>query len=523
MFGAVRAFFAPKRRRADAQDDEQECKDAAKRRRAESGARAAESTTARAESGAFDGAHVEGNEECDDGVTMMLVAREGEDTSGVEPTDDDDDDDDNGAVAVAAAAAAAATTSKDEKKNKKKKKKTKKKKEKKEKKEKTKKKTKRKNEETCAVHVEASADTKPQYETEKPLAERKENLIGSDVMENDDDDEWFPEGDEMDEMMDSDDEWLPASEDVEESMQEDDDEWLSKDDDMDETRDKKDKKKKDKKKRKTSKCVLCKCAVAQRTVSKYFVGLLHTDVFGPVFNRFTRTKRKRIGTIDPNQKFCQGDGLCRACASMCGDCVRDRDEWKFESTSETARKLAVFQDYIVQKCEGKLPRNEDLATIARWNNENDEERDGVPIGSWWCKLNSPKGAERLERLKNFDDASKNALAYLATCALREDRSLQTVHDVRKLAIYHDYVVQKYKGKLPRGTDLATIARWNNENAEERDGVPIGTWWYTLNRPESAERLERLKNFDDASKNALAYLATCAPREHGNRKPGRKAK
>ena len=63
---------------------------------------AADSTTARAESGAFDGAHVEGNEECDDGVTMMLVAREGEDTSGVEPTDDDDDDDDNGAVAVAA-------------------------------------------------------------------------------------------------------------------------------------------------------------------------------------------------------------------------------------------------------------------------------------------------------------------------------------------------------------------------------------------------------------------------------------
>ena len=59
--------------------------------------------------------------------------------------------------------------------------------------------------------------------------------------------------------------------------------------------------------------------------------------------------------------------------------------------------------------------------------------------------------------------------------------------------------------------------------EERDGVPIGKWWYSLNRPEAAERLERLKNFDDASKNALAYLETCVPREHGNRKPGRKAK
>jgi len=129
----------------------------------------------------------------------------------------------------------------------------------------------------------------------------------------------------------------------------------------------------------------------------------------------------------------------------------------------------------------------------------------------------------LERLTNFDDASKNALAYLATCALREDRSLHTVHDVRKLAIFRDYIVQKCKGKLPRKEDLATIARWNDENAEERDGVPIGEWWYNLNRPKVAERLERLKNFDDASKNALAYLATCALREHGNRKPVRKAK
>jgi len=276
---------------------------------------------------------------------------------------------------------------------------------------------------------------------------------------------------------------------------------------------------KDKKKRKTSTCVLCKCAVAQRTVSEYFVGLLLTDVFGPVFNRFSRTKRKRIGTIDPNQKFCQGDGLCRACASMCGDCVRDRDERKFESTSETARKLAVFQDHVVQKCKGKLPRSGDLATLARWNNENDEERDGVPIGSWWWELNRPEFAERLERLKNFDDASKNALAYLATCALREDRSLHTVHDVRKLKVFHAHVVQKCKGKLPRREDLATIARWNNENDEERDGVPIGTWWYDLNLPKFAERLERLKNFDDASKNALAYLATCAFREHGKTRLG----
>ena len=56
MLGGIRAFFAPKRRRDAAQHDGEQGKGDAKRRRAARGARAADLTTAHAESGAFDGA-----------------------------------------------------------------------------------------------------------------------------------------------------------------------------------------------------------------------------------------------------------------------------------------------------------------------------------------------------------------------------------------------------------------------------------------------------------------------------------
>ena len=74
MFESLRAFFAPKRRRDDAQQDEEQAK-----RRAEIGARAVDSTSA---GGAFDGAgDTEFAEKRDNGV-----ARGGQGTSGAEPT-----------------------------------------------------------------------------------------------------------------------------------------------------------------------------------------------------------------------------------------------------------------------------------------------------------------------------------------------------------------------------------------------------------------------------------------------------
>ena len=175
-------------------------------------------------------------------------------------------------------------------------------------------------------------------------------------------------------------------------------------------------------KRKTSKCVLCNHADACRTVGMFFVGTLVFDMFDSVFNRYSRTKKKQIGTIDKNQTFRQGDGLCVTCSALFEDCVRDGLDWKCELIVDAARKLKILSAHVRDHLDGKLPRCPDVATLARWDHEDAGERHGVQVGMWWYDLNHSKCEERLKRLRNFDDASKNALEYLETCEPRKAKT-----------------------------------------------------------------------------------------------------
>ena len=77
------------------------------------------------------------------------------------------------------------------------------------------------------------------------------------------------------------------------------------------------------------------------------------------------------------------------------------------------------------------------------------------------------------------------------------------------------------GKVPRAKDVATVARWDHEDAGERDAVPVGHFWYTLTHSTDKERLQRLRNFDDDSKNALESLAKCEPRKANLNMPSKK--
>ncbi|CAL51398.1 unnamed product [Ostreococcus tauri] len=272
------------------------------------------------------------------------------------------------------------------------------------------------------------------------------------------------------------------------------------------------------------KCVLCNRADACRTVNMFFVGALVIDVFQPIFNRYSRIKKKQIGTIDKNQTFRQGDGLCAACSALFEDCVRRWLDWKFELIVDAARKLKIFSAHVRDHLDGKLPRKNDVATLARWDHDDDGERDGVPVGDWWYNLNRSLGQERLKRLRKFDEDSNNALQYLETCVLREDgyAYMNTAHDARKLKIFSAHVRDHLDGKLPRKNDVATLARWDHEDDGERDGVPVGQFWYNLNRSTDKERLKRLRKFDEDSKHALEYLETCEPRK-AKALPGRNAK
>ena len=375
MIGAIRAFFAPKRRRDDAQHDKEQGKGGAKRRRAASGARAADSTTAHAETGAFDGAGVELAEKRDNGVSTMRVARGVQGTSGAEPIGGADEN-------PAAAKATAKTKAKTKKKQKK------------------------------------------QKKEKKQKEQKKEKKVAVD-----DEREWLPARDDAEDSMDNEHEWLPFAEKRDNGVTtmrvargEQGASGAEPTSGVDENpaaaaTNNKVKTKRKTKRKKTAKCVLCKHAVAKRTVSNFFVGLSHDDVFGSVFDRFSRTKQKRIGTIDPNQQLCQGDGLCKTCASIFEDCVLDWGEWKFGLTANDARKLQILSAHVRDKLKGKLPRVWDVATLARWDHENAEERDGVRIGRFWNRIHRSK--ERLTHVQNFDDASKNALEYLETCEPRK--------------------------------------------------------------------------------------------------------
>jgi len=224
-----------------------------------------------------------------------------------------------------------------------------------------------------------------------------------------------------------------------------------------------------------------------------------------------------------------GDGACGACvkyhASQIIYTPQNVAYLKHNSrTTHDARKLQILSAHVRDTLNGKLPRRGDVATLARWDHENAEEREGVPIGNFWKNLTWRK--DRLERLRNFDDASAKELEFLERCVFRENlRGCQAIataeaDNARKIKILSAHVRDTLNGKLPRQGDVATLARWDRENAEEKDGVPIGRFWHDLKYSKNKERRERLRNFDDASKNALEYLETCEPRkvERLGRKP-----
>ena len=214
---------------------------------------------------------------------------------------------------------------------------------------------------------------------------------------------------------------------------------------------------------------------------------------------------------------------CEACPALFEDCVRAWPDWKFELIVDAARKLKILSAHVRDHLDGKLPRANDVATLARWDHEDAGERDGVQVGKFWYDLNHSTDKERLKRLRKFDDASKHALEYLETCVFREDgyAYMNTAHDARKLKIFSAHVRDHLDGKLPRLRDVATLARWDHEDDGERDGVPVGLWWYDLNRSKCEDRLKRLRNFDEDSNNALEYLERCEPRK--DKTQGRNAK
>ena len=99
--------------------------------------------------------------------------------------------------------------------------------------------------------------------------------------------------------------------------------------------------------------------------------------------------------------------------------VRDKENARFDVEGDS-RRVRIFAKYVLEKCDGLLPRDKDVAALAGWEHE-DAGVAQVPVGTWWRDFSSAKKGERKKRVEESapDEATKKALQYLAQCPMRE--------------------------------------------------------------------------------------------------------
>jgi len=267
-------------------------------------------------------------------------------------------------------------------------------------------------------------------------------------------------------------------------------------------------------------CALCKSAQGAHSISNWYCGQTFDTIFGPALFQLTRKKQDQIGTIDPNLVICEGDMVCGSCASFSTFVVRDRSDCAYENRTEDARKVVIFATHVLEKCGGELPRTNDVAALAGWERE-DADMAQVAVGAWWYDFSIKNDGDRKKRVAESarDEATKKALQYLAQCEKRDKENARrdVEGDSRRVCIFATHVLKKCGGQLPRKGDVAELAGWEHEDADLAQ-VKVGDWWYEFFMMNDGARKKRVEESarDEATQDALQYLAQCPIRDHGKR-------
>ena len=104
-------------------------------------------------------------------------------------------------------------------------------------------------------------------------------------------------------------------------------------------------------------------------------------------------------------------------------CEPREDESRFATAvEEDRRRLAIFETYVKEQCNGKLPRGGDsVRTLHGWNDPDAVAVD-APIGRWWYDVKQRDDGARLRRVRETgDEATIKTLEYLDTCEPRPRR------------------------------------------------------------------------------------------------------
>jgi hypothetical protein len=87
-----------------------------------------------------------------------------------------------------------------------------------------------------------------------------------------------------------------------------------------------------------------------------------------------------------------------------------------------SRRVCILAKYVLEECDGQLPRPGDVAALAGWEHE-DAVVAQVKVAQWWRNFSRNYGGERKQRVEESarDEETQDALQYLVQCPMRDDK------------------------------------------------------------------------------------------------------
>ena len=131
-------------------------------------------------------------------------------------------------------------------------------------------------------------------------------------------------------------------------------------------------------------------------------------------------RKKRVETL---ARLARDEETQKALRDLAQCEKRDKDtRWEREGDS---RRVRILAKYVREKCGGQLPRRNDSAELAGWELE-DAGVAQVRVGKWWYDFSTLNDGARKKRVAASarDEATQEALQYLAQCPVRDDKRLK---------------------------------------------------------------------------------------------------
>jgi len=240
------------------------------------------------------------------------------------------------------------------------------------------------------------------------------------------------------------------------------------------------------------------------------------------FRYSTISQRQREGAFQ--RVVTAADVICRDChnhhSSNAGEARRTRSERVAEKAVWDAIRIALLLEFIDTNCDGHFPKWCVTYALPGWNGPR-EEAALIPARRWIRDLirerRRPGSPSRLVAVAALGHDEAALVADLLAREKPDDGYCDAKGYSRRVRILTKYVLEECGGELPRVKDRANLAGWKRAGAGVAQ-VPVGQWWYDFSIQHGGARKKRVEEWapDEATQQALQYLAQCAKRDKDTR-------